>query len=104
MVPPRVDVAFQLRNNRWQGTERLQLELVALRPSGAEEVLLQRAHRTYRCRRQGEAVLICNAAGEKLLSLPDGRLTDADSGCSRPEHPYLRTLVQEAAMALGLVA
>ncbi|WP_416238328.1 single-stranded-DNA-specific exonuclease RecJ [Synechococcus sp. CCY9202] len=104
VVPPRVDVAFQLRNNRWQGTERLQLELVALRPSGAEEVLLQRAHRTYRCRRQGEAVLICNAAGEKLLSLPDGRLTDADSGCSRPDHPYLRTLVQEASMALGLVA
>ncbi len=103
-LPPRVDVAFRLRANHWQGRERLQLELVALRCSGAEEVVLQRARRTYWCRRQGEGILIRNAAGDELLSLPDGRLTEAGSGRERPEHPYLRTLAREAAMALGLVA
>lgn len=87
-----VDVAYRLRLDRWQGEERLQLDLVALRPSGSGEVVLQRRDRTYWCRPVEGGVLIRNAAGEEVQSdlLEDGG------------HPYLRALVRDAAMALGL--
>jgi single-stranded-DNA-specific exonuclease len=85
-----VDVAYRLRLDHWQGQERLQLELVALRPS-AGEVVLQRRNRTYWCRRQGADLVIRNAAGEELRR-----------GLDSPDHPYVRSLVLEAAMALGM--
>ena len=111
--PARVDVAFRLRNNRWQGEERLQLEVVALRASGAEEICLQRRQRLYWCRRHGDGVLIRNAAGEELLGRPlvrtasvPGQSVDLAPCPDHPQanHPYLRSLVQDAAMALGLAA
>ena len=85
-----VDVAYRLRLDHWQGQERLQLELVALRPS-AGEVVLQRRNRTYWCRRQGADLVIRNAAGEELRR-----------GLDSADHPYVRSLVLEAAMALGM--
>ncbi|TVS06632.1 MAG: single-stranded-DNA-specific exonuclease RecJ [Cyanobium sp. PLM2.Bin73] len=96
-LPGRLDVAYRLRLDRWQERERLQLELVGLRPSalgenGEAEVTLQRGQRLYWCRRQGSGVVIRNAAGEELHS------------GSTPEHPYLRALLQDAATALGLAA
>jgi single-stranded-DNA-specific exonuclease len=97
-LPQRVDVAFQLQLNRWQGREQLQLDLVGLRPSGEgsdgeeAEVLLQWRQRQYWCRRQGDGLVIRNAAGDELHS------------SSAPEHPYLRALLQHAAVALGLAA
>jgi single-stranded-DNA-specific exonuclease len=91
-LPPQVDVAFRLKRDTWQGQTRFQLELVAVRPGGAEVVVLRRRDRTYHCRRHAEGVLIRNAAGEEVC----GRL-DQDQ-----PHPYLQALVQEAAMALGL--
>lgn len=89
-LPPAVDVAYRLQRNRWQGQERLQLELVGLRPHPGAEVVLQRRQRLYWCRRQGEGLVVRNAAGEELCS------------DSAPDHPYLRALLQDAAMALGL--
>ena len=111
--PAKVDVAFRLRNNRWQGEERLQLEVVALRPSGSDEVCLQRSQRLYWCRRHGDGLLIRNAAGEELLGRPQSPPAASAGGdnnlapCSdhpQASHPYLRSLVQDAAMALGMVA
>lgn len=93
-MAPVVDVAFRLRRDTWQGETRFQLELVALRPGGGEEVVLRRRERHYHCRRQGDAVVIRNAAGEEPCGRPD----------EEQPHPYLRALVQEAAMALGLSA
>jgi len=92
-----VDVAFRLRINRWQGEERLQLELVGLRPSGGGEVVLQRRERTYWCRRDGDDLLIRNEAGEELRS-------PASAAASSKTHPYLQGLFNEAALALGLAA
>jgi single-stranded-DNA-specific exonuclease len=89
-LPPSVDVAYRLQRNRWQGQERLQLELVGLLPHPGAEVVLQRRQRLYWCRRQGEGLVVRNAAGEELCS------------DSAPDHPYLRALLQDAAMALGL--
>ena len=101
-----VDVAYHLRLDRWQGQERLQLDLVSLRPRQGEEVVLQRRDRTYWCRRDGANVIIRNAAGEERRLEPHGPSggleaeapSQSDGGNSRA----LRRLFQEAAMALGL--
>jgi len=90
-----VDVAYHLKLDHWQGQERLQLQLTALRSRSGEEVVLQRRDRTYWCRREGVAVVIRNAAGEERR-LEQPLLPGAI------EHPYLQGLFREAAMALGL--
>jgi single-stranded-DNA-specific exonuclease len=90
-LPQVVDVAYRLQRNVWQGRERLQLELLGLRASAGQEVVLARQQRLYWCRRQGDGLVVRNAAGEELHS------------DSRPEHPYLRALLQDAAMALGVM-
>ena len=101
-----VDVAYHLRLDRWQGQERLQLELVSLRPRQGEEVVLQRRDRTYWCRRDGESLVIRNAAGEerrlKTLQSADDLGAAGSLGSARGESPALQRLFQEAAMALGL--
>ena len=91
-LPRCVDVAYRLQRNVWQGQERLQLELLGLRASVGDEVVLKRQQRLYWCSRQGDALVVRNAAGDELRS------------DSRPEHPYLRALLQDAAMALGVMA
>ena len=102
-LPQHVDVAYRLRLNRWQGEERLQLELVALRESGADAVRLQRQGRTYWVTRDGEGLVIRNAAGDELRGLAlAGEGLSADH--PQADHPYVQALIQDAAMALGLVA
>ncbi len=94
-VPDLVDVAYHLKMDRWQGEERLQMELVALRPGRVDGVVLRHRQRHYHCCRHGEGVLIRNDAGmEYKASLND----------DTSQHPYLRRLVQGAALALGLTA
>ena len=100
--PGLVDAAYRLRLDRWQGRERLQLELVGLRPSGGEEVVLRRRGRTYWCRRRGEELVIRNAAGKELLSPLHDEGSVEESGAAAWRHPYVRSLVREAAMAMGL--
>ena len=117
-----VDVAYHLRLDRWQGEERLQLELVALRPRQSEEVVLCRRDRTYWCRREGRALVIRNAAGEERrleaeelqggsrpLAAASPRSAGKGPGEEKAEpgeapHPYLLGLFREAAMALGMAA
>ncbi|MFO7630629.1 MAG: single-stranded-DNA-specific exonuclease RecJ [Prochlorococcaceae cyanobacterium] len=99
-LPQLLDVAFRLRLNRWQGQESLQLELVGLRPS-SEQVVLRRRDRAYWCQRQGEGLLIRNDAGEELAIL---RLSPEGGFAADEQHPYVQSLIQEAALALGLVA
>ncbi|MCP9831597.1 single-stranded-DNA-specific exonuclease RecJ [Synechococcus sp. HJ21-Hayes] len=102
-LPQHVDVAYRLRLNRWQGEERLQLELVALRESCADAVRLQRQGRTYWVTRDGDGLVIRNAAGDELRGLAlAGEGLSADH--PQANHPYVQALVQDAAMALGLVA
>ena len=45
-VPDRCDVAYRISVNRWQGEQRLQLELKAIRHS-SDAVMLQRGLKTY---------------------------------------------------------
>lgn len=93
-LPAEVDVAYRLRLNRWQGEERLELELVAVRAASSGGVMLRRRERTYWCSRHNDGLIIRNAAGEEVRS----GLHDDHA------HPYLRALVRDAAMALGLSA
>jgi single-stranded-DNA-specific exonuclease len=92
-----LDVAFRLRCDRWQGQERLQLELVALRPGSGGEVVLRRSERSYRCRRLEDALVIRNETGEEVTA----PLVPAAAG-GPLLHPYVQSLVREAAVALGL--
>ena len=104
-LPSELDVAFHLRLNRWQGVERLQLELVDLRPSCSSSLVLRRSDRSYWVSRDGDQLVIRNAEGEELRASGDPaangrRLVDHPRG----EHPYVQALFADAAMALGLAA
>jgi len=94
---PLLDLAFHLVLDSWQGRERLQLELVALRPAAEGRVLLQRGRRLYDCRREGQTVTIRNPEGQELRHVCDG-------SSPLPGHPATAALVHQAAHALGLVA
>ncbi|MFZ0408844.1 MAG: single-stranded-DNA-specific exonuclease RecJ [Cyanobium sp.] len=101
-----LDVAYRLRLDRWQGEERLQLELLGLRASGGDEVVLQRQQRTYWCRRRGDLLVIRNTDGLELeapLVLQASVAAETDPGeVAERHHPYVQDLFREAAMALGL--
>jgi single-stranded-DNA-specific exonuclease len=56
--------------------------------------VLQRRDRTYWCRREGTGLVVRNAAGDEL-SCAEG---------ANHAHPYVRALMQDAAIALGLGA
>jgi len=101
-LPEQVDVAYQLRLNRWQGQEQLQLELRGLRASTRDTLLLRRRQRDYWVHREGDTVIIRNAAGAELRGQAGGAGLQLDH--PQADHPYLRALVLEAAMALGLTA
>ncbi|MFM2081106.1 MAG: single-stranded-DNA-specific exonuclease RecJ [Cyanobacteriota bacterium] len=109
-LPPMVDVAFQLRLNRWQGREQLQLELRGLRTSTSDTLVLESRQRRYWVRRDGQALVIRNAEGRELRRPAPGGggpgLSPAREEPDPPqsEHPYVRALFQEAAMALGLAS
>ena len=84
----------RLRLNRWQGEERLQLEVAALRSSGGAQVVLRRRDRTYHCRWERQVVVIRNAAGDEIEADPNNQ--------DQSVHPYVAGLVRDAATALGL--
>jgi single-stranded-DNA-specific exonuclease len=100
-----VDVAFRLRMDRWQGEERLQLEVVGLRPSSGDTVVLMRRQRLYWCQREGDGLLI----GEEIRwRNHDGIETNLEENSPgraiKTSHPYLQALFRDAAVALGLSA
>lgn len=101
-LPKEVDVAFHLRLNRWQGEERLQLELVDLRPSCSDNLVLRSRGRQYWVSRQEDQLVIRNADGDELRArcAPGHLQVDHPNG----DHPYVRALVADAATALGLAA
>ena len=101
IIPEIIDVAFQLSMNRWQGEERLQLDIKALRAHHAT-IALQRGDQTYLCeRRNDEQLHLTNAAGEGLLvTYEDDGLLQCDD--TRAKHPYVASLIEEASIGLGL--
>ena len=101
-LPKQLDVAFHLRLNRWQGEERLQLEIVDLRASGSDSLVLRRRDRNYWVSRQDDQLVIRNGEGEELRA----RCGQGQLEVEQPhgDHPYVRALFADAATALGLAA
>lgn len=102
-LPAMVDVAYRLREEVWQGKQRLLVDLVAARPSHQAEggVVLLRGNRPYRCTLRGQGLVIQNAAGQEVCSSLTWQGSRAQPQLEH-EHPYVRALFQEAVMALGL--
>ena len=100
-IPDQIDLAFRLSMNRWQGEERLQLEIVALRAHHST-MLLQRGQQTYSCeQRDGKQITLTNPDGAQLIvQTGDDGLLQCDD--SRASHPYVASLIEEAAIGLGV--
>jgi len=84
---------------------RLQLELVDLRPSCSDSLVLRRSDRSYWVSRDGDQMVIRNAEGDELRASGNRaangrRQVDHPSG----DHPYVQALFDDAATALGLAA
>ena len=99
---PKLDLAFRLKEDHWQGQPRLQLELEALRPALHERVSLWRRQRCYECERQGDVLVIRNPEGREMRC--DWPQRPGDSPDPVQLHPDTAELVQHAALALGFVA
>ena len=87
--------------NRWQGEERLQLEIVALRKH-YPSIALHRAGQRYTCApSQSEGFTITNHAGESLVVERGG---NGQWHCDdqRASHAYVSALIEEATIGLGL--
>ena len=98
----RLDLVFRLRSDHWQGQERLQLELQALRPSQGQAAVLLRRQRRYLCHREGTLLVIRNPEGQELrVAWAEGAATCQDAALT---HPDTAQLVRHAAQALGLAA
>ena len=99
---PKLDLAFRLKEDHWEGQPRLQLELEALRPALHERVSLWRRQRCYECERQGDVLVIRNPEGREMRC--DWPQRPGDSPDPVQLHPDTAELVQHAALALGFVA
>ena len=62
------------------------------------EVLLQRRQRSYWCRVEAEELRIRNASGEEM------GIPLHETNVQGERHPYVQGLIDEASLALGLVA
>lgn len=100
-IPDQIDLAFRLSMNRWQGEERLQLEIEALREHHST-MRLQRGEQIYSCEQHGgKQIILTNPDGAQLtVQTGDDGLLQCDD--SRASHPYVASLIEEAAIGLGV--
>ena len=81
---------------------------MALRPSSGDSLVLRRCNREYWVQREGDGLVIRNAAGEELRGRVEAHGSEPrfNLSASHPQagHPYVQALLKDAAMALGLAA
>ena len=106
-MPDRVDVAYELKLNVWRGERRLQLELKAIREH-MKTVRLSCGKLSYLASStvgadNEVAFELTNADGDRLEAsiTKDQTLSCKDQ---RASHSRIQTLLEEAALALGLQA
>lgn len=100
-IPECLDVAFHLKLNHWQGEERLQLELKALRRYQTDLTLKRQGH-IYRARRvKNQELELINPEGKTIQASValNGSFQSKDKAV---EHPYVVSLLEEASLGLGL--
>ena len=107
-VPGRVDVAFRISWDRRRLPHQPQLEIQALRPAQAGDVLLLRHGRRYWCGSSNGTIRLRNESGQRrtipwpLPSSGSSPTAAGADGTSEPLNPYLRQLAADAGVALGL--
>ncbi len=112
-LPSRLDIAYRLRTNEWNGELSLELELVGARPSTlpCQKTEFVHEERAYSCRllefETGRELRIRNAQG-KVLAIQQGqrlgRLTKNPSDTVEVDvcQPYYYSLIRSALSALGV--
>jgi single-stranded-DNA-specific exonuclease len=128
-LPNRVDIAYKLRVNDWQGHQTVELELVGVRlpsteiPSQALEPLTQQApdaptsqqmfdyrDRQYTCclyeRQSGKELRITNSEGQQLVIQKGQKLgwlikSDVEAKQVNVSQPFFYQLIKTALSALG---
>ena len=100
-VPDCCDVAFSISMNRWQGEQRLQLELKAIR-AHTELVLINRGTRQYTARwSETSGLMLTNREGETLQArLKQEESLTSDDDLARDKRVI--QLMEEACLGLGL--
>ena len=99
-VPSRCDVAFRISLNRWQGEQRLQLDVKALRPH-YDRITLCRGTNRYIATRSGEGLTLSNDQGRSI----EARVpAEEPLNCRDPlaQNGQVLHLLEEASLALGL--
>jgi single-stranded-DNA-specific exonuclease len=94
-------VAYSISINRWQGEQRLQLELKAIR-AHTEVVLIDRGSRQYTARwTESSGLTLTNGDGETLqASVEQERSLTSDNDLTRDQRVI--RLIEEACLGLGL--
>jgi single-stranded-DNA-specific exonuclease len=111
-LPDRLDIAYKLRENRWNGRVSIEIELVSARLPRMKAVAagsFQYQNRDYNCQlsTDGLQLSIVNEAGA-VLSVEKGQkvgnLVSIDGACKRIDvtEPFFFALVKNASQACGL--
>ena len=100
-VPDCCDVAYGVSINRWQGEQRLQLELKAIR-AHTELVLIDRGSRQYTARwTETTGLMLTNSDGATLqASIQQEESLTSDNDLARDSRVI--QLMEEACLGLGL--
>ena len=100
-VPECCDVAYSISINRWQGEQRLQLELKAIR-THTELVLIDRGSRQYTARwTEDSGLMLTNGEGETLQAcIQQERSLTSNDDLARDQRVI--QLIEEACLGLGL--
>ena len=94
-------MAYSISINRWQGEQRLQLELKAIR-THTDLVLIDRGSRQYTARwTETSGLMLTNGEGETLqASIQQEKSLTSDNDLARDQRVI--QLMEEACLGLGL--
>ncbi len=100
-VPEQCDVAYRISVNRWQGEQRLQLEMKAIRLH-SDSVMLQRGLRNYVAKRTSTSgFTLTNCDGRSLQAEIDENFV-LSSNDELAKDARVNQLLEEAVLGLGL--
>ncbi|HAG79718.1 MAG TPA: single-stranded-DNA-specific exonuclease RecJ [Cyanobacteria bacterium UBA12227] len=77
-LPSRVDIAYKLRQNTWNGTISVELELVGIRPSTVTTLPSKKAEFYYNQRRY--TCSLCESLNELRIRNPEGKVLAIQKG------------------------
>ncbi len=77
-LPSRVDIAYKLRQNNWNGTVSVELELVGIRPSSVTTLPPKKAEFYYNQRRY--TCSLCESLNELRIRNPEGKVLAIQKG------------------------